>query len=186
MGNIFTTENVAKYNTRSYSSGVGEYVLRNGVWAMDIRPAPFYKNYGEESYILRNEFAPNTQYIIDLWIDGDDTIYNGNNVACGLTLYYTDGTYNSTAVITGGSGIGFQHRVFVTDASKSVRDFNVYYYTSTPVYYRADSYVVPLTNNTNVTKNGILTSGDFTERAVATYPTKLGNGYVLANELIEI
>ena len=36
-------------------------------------------------------------------VDGDDVVYNGNNVACGLTLYYTDGSTNTTTVITGGS-----------------------------------------------------------------------------------
>jgi len=40
--NILTTENLAKYNTKNWFGGVGEWVNRNGIWAMDIRPAPFY------------------------------------------------------------------------------------------------------------------------------------------------
>ena len=58
ISNIFTTENVAKYNTKGRTAGIGEYVLRNGFWSMDIRPEPFYRNYTDtsgnyESYILR-------------------------------------------------------------------------------------------------------------------------------------
>jgi hypothetical protein len=38
MGNIFTTENIAKYNTKGRTVGVGEYVLRNGVWLWIFDP----------------------------------------------------------------------------------------------------------------------------------------------------
>jgi len=186
VGNIFTTENIAKYNTKGRTVGVGEYVLRNGVWSMDIRPEPFYKNYGSDSYILRDEFKPNTQYLVDLWIDADDTKYGGNYVACGLTLYYTDGTANATAVVTGADNKGFQHKVFVTDASKSVRDFNVYFYTSTPVYYRADSRVVPLSNQSNVYKTGIAQSTEFTEYINGLDNVKIGKGYMLSNQFYEV
>lgn len=189
--NIFTTENIAKYNTKNRTAGVGEYVLRNGFYSMDIRPEPFYQNFTDAnnnkiSYILRNEFLPNTQYIIDLWIDGDDVVYNGNNVACGLTLYYTDGSTNTTTVITGGSR-GFQHKKYVTASGKSVRDFNVYYYTSSPVYYRADSYIIPLiTNTTKIDKKGIFHTSDIIQRQeYLTPPMSLGKEYILANNFYE-
>jgi hypothetical protein len=186
MCNIFTTENVAKYNTKPRYVGVGEYVLRNGIWAMDIRPEPFYKNYGDESYILRNEFIANTQYIIDLWIDGDDCIYDGVCRPCGLRLYYTDGTYNDSAVITGASNKGFQHVQYVTDKSKSVRDFDAYYWTSTPVYYRADSRVIPLSNQSNINKQGIAQSTEMTEYINGLDNSKIGKGYMLSNQFYEL
>lgn len=185
--NIFTSENVAKYNTRGATAGVGEYVLRNGVWSMDIRPAPFYQNYGTgDSRLLQDEFIPNTQYFINLWIDGDDTKYNGNYVACGLTVHYTDdSTYNLTVV--GADGKGFQHLEYLSDASKSVKKFTVYYYTSTPVYYRADSFVVPLSNTNSINKKGICATSDFTEYLSPLSCTiKNGKGYMEINELIEI
>lgn len=186
--NIFTTENIAKYNTKPRYAGVGEYVLRNGVWAMDIRPEPFYQNYGTgDSRILSEEFQPNTQYIIDLWIDADDCKYNGNYVPGGLTLYYTDNTSVGTAVVTGADNKGFQHIQFVTDPTKSVQKFVGYYYTSTPMYYRADSFVTPLANTTSVTKQGIITSGEFNEQITtpSNFSAKFGKGYIEVNEFIE-
>jgi hypothetical protein len=187
--NIFTTENIAKYNTKPRYAGVGEYVLRNGVWAMDIRPEPFYQNYGTgDSRLLSEEFQPNTQYIVDLWIDADDCKSSGNYVACGLTLVYTDNTTKADAVVTGADGKGFQHVQYVTDPAKSVQKFTVYYYTSTPVYYRADSFVSPLSNTTSVGKNGIITSGEFNEQITtpSDFSVKFGKGYIEANEFIEI
>ena len=184
--NIFTNENISKYNTKPRYAGVGEYVRRNGVWAMDIRPEPFYKNYGEESYILRNEFISNTQYLIDLWIDADDVIYDGVYRACGLRLYYTDGTYDDSAVVTGASGRGFQHIQYVTNKSKSVRDFNVYYSTSISVYYRADSRIIPLSNTSSINKCGVTDSTEFTEYIDGLDNAKIGKGYILAKQLYEL
>ena len=187
MPNIFTTENVAKYNTKPRYAGVGEYVLRNGYWAMDIRPEPFYQNYGTgDSRLLQDEIIPDTQYIIDLWIDGDDTKYNGNYVACGLNLKYTDGT-STNLIVTGADNKGFQHVNLVTDSTKSVKKFEVYYYTSTPVYYRADSYISPLSNKMSVSKQGIITTDIVNERYErSSDPVKFGKGYILSNEIIEI
>ena len=186
--NIFTTENVAKYNTKSRTAGIGGYVLRNGVWAMDIRPEPFYQNYGTgDSRLLSEEFLPNTQYIIDLWIDADDCKYNGDYLAGGLRLYYTDSTYNNSATITGADNKGFQHIQYATDPTKSVQKFVVYYSTNTPIYYRADSFVTPLANITNVTKQGIITSGEFNEQITtpSDFSAKFGKGYIEVNEFIE-
>lgn len=187
MSNIFTTENISKYNTRGSTSGVGEYVLRNGYWAMNIRPAPFYQNYGTgDSRLLQDEFVPNTQYIFDLWIDTDDVIYNGNNVPAGLTLVYTDGTKNNSSMVFTGGSKGFQHANFVSDPTKSVKKLEVYYYTNTQAYYRADSYIAPLSNANSITKSGIIKSDIINETINTSTEVKFGKGYLLSNNIIEI
>lgn len=184
--NIFTTENISKYNTKNRTVGVGEYILRNGVWSMNIRPEPFYKNYGEESYILRNEFKSNTQYILDLWIDADDCILNGSYFECGLRLNYTDGTQNKSAITRGGDNKGWQHIVYVTDSSKSVRDIDVWYYSSLNVYYRLDSYIMPLSNQSNISKAGVINSAEIIEYIDNLDNAKIGKGYILSNQFYEV
>ena len=183
--NIFTTENIAKYNTKGATSGVGEYVLRNGVWTMNIKPAPFYQNFGTSSYILKDEFVANTQYIIDFWIDTDDVIYNDKNIIGGIRLWYTDDTKNESAMVIGGNK-GFQHIRYVTDITKSVSRLQVYYGTNSPVYYRADSRVVPLSNQSNVYKTGIAYSTEFTEYVNGLDNAKIGKGYMLSNQFYEL
>ena len=186
--NIFTTENVQKYNTRQSTIGGGEYKLRNGVWAMDIRPGVFYQNYGTgDSRLLSEEFQPNTQYYFDIWIDADDCIYNNNNVPGGLTIHYTDGTTYGGFVVTGANGKGFQHVQYVSDATKSVQKLTVYYYTSTGMYYRADSFITPISNTSSISKQGIVTSSEFNEQITVPqdFSAKVGKGYIEVNEFIE-
>ena len=190
MGNIFTTENISKYNTKGATEGVGEYILRNGFWSLRLKPAPFYQNYTIDdtkySWLLKYDFQPNTQYIVDLWIDVDEVVYQEKNVSGGLYLVYTDGSSNATPVIIGGN-MGFQHINFVSDASKSVSHFYVSYYVNKFVYYRADSYVAPLSNTTKINKQGILESSIINERdVISSEPLKYGKGYILSNEIIEI
>lgn len=187
--NIFTTENVQKYNTRHSTTGGGEYKLRNGIWAMDIRPGVFYQNYGTgDSRLLSEEFQPNTQYYFDIWIDADDCIYNGNYVPGGLTIHYTDGTTYGGFVVTGASGKGFQHIQYVSDKTKSVQKLTVYYYTSTGMYYRADSFITALSNTNNISKQGIVTTNELNEQiSISTdFSFKFGKGYIESNNFIEI
>ena len=186
--NIFTTENVEKYNTRGSTTGGGEYKLRNGYWAMDIRPAVFYQNYGTgDSRLLQEEFQPNTQYYFDIWLDADDCKYNGNYVPGGLTICYTDGTSDSSSLVFSGDGTGFKHRQCISNPDKSVQKLTVYYYTSTGMYYRADSFITPLANTTNISQQGVLTSGEFNEQITipSDFSAKLGEGYVEVNKFIE-
>ena len=99
---------------------------------------------------------------------------------------YTDNT-SANCVVTGGENIGFQNVYYVTDKNKSVKNFEVYYYSSLPVYYRADSYIAPLSNTTKIIKQGILESSIINERdIISSDPLKYGKGYVLTNEIIEI
>ena len=174
--NIFTTENVEKYNTRGSAIGGGEYKLRNGYWSMDIRPAIFYNNYGTgDSRLLQEEFQPNTQYYFDIWIDADDCKYNGNYVSGGLNIHYTDGTSDSASLVV------------VSTAGKSIQKLTVYYYTSTGMYYRADSFIVPLSDTTKLDKTGVFKSSEFNEQMTipSDFHTKIGNGYIEVNEFIE-
>ena len=141
--NIFTSENVMKYRkSTSLTTGVGEWRTRNGQWAMNIAPNPFYVG-GDTGYIqiLHDEFVPNTQYVLDIWVDVDDVIYNGNNVTGGLWLEYTDGSTQYAWTDVGPKG--WIHKRAITTAGKSVKGIHGYYYTSTNVYYRWDSYIVP-------------------------------------------
>ena len=164
--NILTTENLAKHNTKNAASGVGEWHQRNGVWAMDIRPVPFYRNYVDTdgttyiSYCLRDEITPG-QWIFNLWIDADDVIYNNANRAAGLCVVYADGS-SVNLVVTGGSGVGFQHKYYISDANKTIDRISVYYYASLPTYYRSDSFIVPV-SETSFGKNGVINSGFYIE-----------------------
>lgn len=175
MSNLFRSELIKNYNTKNRGAGIGEDVLRNGVWSMDIRPEPFYQNLeNSQSGILLNEFNSNIQYVIDMWIDVDDVIYNGNNVAAGFTLRYSDNSTESF-VFTGGNK-GFQHKKIITPSNKSVLKLEIYYYVSMPVYYRWDSYITPY-NIPKITKQGILNTTNEIENKSLT--TSLSNGGII-------
>lgn len=184
MSNIFLSENIARHNTKGRTVGIGEWILRNGVWSMNIRPEPFYQNYTAQdntklSYCLKEEFSPNTQYLFNLWIDTDDVISNGTNVFAGLVVIYSDGTsYNIGQAKTN----GFKHFTYLSTTGKSIDRLSVYYYTSINVYYRGDSFIVPIINNTNITKAGIINSGAFVETIL---PTAFGGDYITTNDFIE-
>ena len=184
--NILTTENLAKYNTKNWSGGVGEWVNRNGVWAMDIRPAPFYQNFTDTSgnkisRVFTDEFMSASQWVFNLWIDGDDVKYNNNNVACGMTIKYTDTTrYDLT--VTGGNGVGFQHRYYLTDSSKTVSHVEIYYYTSMPTFYRGDSFICPVGNDIQFKKTGILSADHFFEVIEDENPAKFYKGSVISSK----
>lgn len=154
MSNIFRKELIQPYSKSGAVAGTGIWVQRNDVWAMDIRPAPFYQNLPDsKSGILANDFLPNTSYVIDMWIDADSVIYNNNNVAAGFTIRYEDNTSDSTFVVTGGNK-GFQHKILITPSSKTISRLDIYYYVSQPVYYRWDSYIQPIIKP-SIGQNGI-------------------------------
>ena len=167
--NIFTQANAMRDNTKNRSVGIGEYVKRNGMWSMNIRPEPFYKNYGTDSYIFKSEIDmyKNYPFYADIWLDVDDVIYNGNNVSGGLSVSYTDGTRTNFAVVIGGQGDnkkGFQHIQFISDKSKVLKAMDVYYYVSLNVYYRLDSFIMPLVeDNLHINKQGIINTNNYVE-----------------------
>lgn len=171
---------------KSAVDGTGQIVDRNGIPSMDIRPAPFYKNLddGTVSGILRSEFLPNMQYVINLWIDADDVISGGNNVAAGMIVMYSDGTHTDL-IVTGNSTTkpGFQNKKLVTTAGKSVNRLEVYYYTSSPTFYRLDSIVTPF-SNLSLYKSGVFDAATFTEdQTIASFTQ---GGAINGNNFIEI
>lgn len=176
VANIFTTENIQPFSKSGPVVGTGEWVTRNSVPAMNIRPAPFYKNLDNAtvSGILRGYFTENTSYIVDLWIDTDAVIYNGNNVAGGLTIIYTDGT-TEPFVFTGGNK-GWQHKKVITPNTKTIKLLDVYYYTSLDVYYRWDSYITKF-DTQNITKTGQVNTSNVIENQDLTSFSKGGSIY---------
>lgn len=165
MSNLFKTELVIPYAYYPNRQGHGELIKHNNYWSMDIEPATFYNPSldPKSAPILKNEFSSNTQYLFDMWIDGDANTYQDINRPAGLSIIYTDGT-SYTLVITGNktNPMGYQHIVFITPPDKSVQNIASYYWTSTPTYYRIDSLIVPI-SDPNISKKGIITSNQFTE-----------------------
>lgn len=163
--NLFKTELVMPYAYYPTRQGHGELMKHNGYWSMDIEPATFYNASldPKSAPILQNEFSPNIQYLFDMWIDADLTVSGGANRSAGLSIVYTDGSsYAFTVIGNQSSPLGYQHKVFVTPANKSVKNIASYYYSSYPTYYRIDSLIVPV-SEPNISKKGIITSNQFTE-----------------------
>ena len=191
MENIFRSENFPKYAQGIY--GIGQWVTRNGTNAMAFMPSPFWygtdtdENKLKSRGVLREEFAPNTQYLFDFWVDADDSYYDAEskNVPGGFVICYTDGTEDQTLVTSGNrdNPIGWQHKMLISDPSKSIQGLNVYYYTSTPVYYRWDSSISAY-HTDNINKNGIIEVGQLREGQSEFKDVK--GGLVICNNFIEI
>ena len=101
-------------------------------------------------------------------MDSDEVIYQNVNRPGCLDVVYTDGT-NSAITVTGSLSSpkkGFQHMVFYSDINKSVDYVTVYYYVGNNVYYRWDSVIIPIGNETSVNKNGIVKTGQIRENSV--------------------
>lgn len=155
--NIWTSENFAKYKLNN-SSGCGEWIIHNGENAIGLSPARFYSN---STYVkvLEEEFVPNTQYVFNLYLDADQVVYKGNNVYVGIQIHYTDGTKETLIKKGDQTNLkGWQNIFFVTDITKSVSHITIYYYTSTIVPYRWDSYVGPL-QTAQVEQSGLFNIG---------------------------
>lgn len=191
MENIFRTENFPKYAQNT--SNIGQWTIRNGVNAMVFTPAPFWygtdtdENKLKSRGVLREEFTPNTQYLFDFWVDADNSYYDAQskNVPGGFIIYYTDGTNDQTLVTSGDKNnpIGWQHKVLISDPSKSIQGLSVYYYTSTPVYYRWDSSISAY-HTDSINKNGIIEVGQLREGQSEFKDTK--GGLMICNDFIEI
>lgn len=185
--NLFKIEELQKY-ARTGQSYILRWVDRNGEKAVGMGPIQFYEN-GSYKSILLDKFKENTQYKFDIWMDADDVVYNGNNVTGGLIVLYTDGTeapYTSlTTVGNASSPMGFQHKVFYSDPTKTVKHLFTYYYIATNVYYRWDSVIMPVENTTDVKKTGISKTGQFREQTLISAEITKGDIFN-ANEFIEI
>lgn len=163
-----STENLFKVEYINEVSKMDiNWTLRNGEYALILNPTNFYVN-GVYTKVLKGKFLSNTQYKFDLWMDSDEVIYQNVNRPGGLDVVYTDGT-NSAITVTGSSSSpkkGFQHMVFYSDINKSVDYVTVYYYFGNNVYYRWDSVIIPIGNETSVNKNGIVKTGQIRENSV--------------------
>lgn len=163
-----STENLFKVEYINEVSKMDiNWTLRNGEYALILNPTNFYEN-GVYTKVLKGKFLSNTQYKFDLWMDSDEVIYQNVNRPGGLDVVYTDGT-NSAITVTGSSSSpkkGFQHMVFYSDINKSVDYVTVYYYAGNNVYYRWDSVIIPIGNETSVNKNGIVKTGQIRENSV--------------------
>ena len=157
--NIFTVDNIQQGKTQY---GSGELVERNGYAAMRISPSPFYggsEDYGNEKFkgILRGFFEKNTRYRFDIWIDVDDVYYEAGSkqVPAGLIIVYTDNT-KKQLIATGdrSNPVGWQHLVYNSIEGKTIDALAVYYYISTPAYYRYDSVIVPIGTPPRLNKDG--------------------------------
>ena len=148
-------ENIFRYEClqeTASGSNTGEWVDRNGVYAMRIGPSPFWFGDTDQSIShLGSHFKANTQYKLDIWIDADDIYYSGNssNVPGGIGLYYTDNSVD-WAIASGNinNPVGWQHIILYSNPNKSIKGISVYYYIGTPAYYRYDSMIIPMTTNT--------------------------------------
>lgn len=163
-----STENLFKVEYINEVSKLDiNWTLRNGEYALILNPTNFYEN-GVYTKVLKGKFLSNTQYKFDLWMDSDEVIYQNVNRPGGLVVVYTDGT-NSAITVTGSSSSpkkGFQHKVFYSDLNKSIDYVTVYYYVGDNVYYRWDSVIIPIGNETSVNKNGIVKTGQIRENSV--------------------
>lgn len=163
-----STENLFKVEYINEVSKLDiNWTLRNGEYALILNPTNFYEN-GVYTKVLKGKFLSNTQYKFDLWMDSDEVIHQNVNRPGGLVVVYTDGT-SSVITVTGSLSSpkkGFQHMVFYSDINKSVDYVTVYYYVGNNVYYRWDSVIIPIGNETSVNKNGIVKTGQIRENSV--------------------
>jgi len=183
--NIFESENIQKYTTNRSSNGYGQIVTRAGEPAIAINPSTFWQTTEtQKGIILRDEIIPNQQYYLDLWIDGDDVVYNNNNVSQGIKIRYTDdSSENLTVVGDQTDKKGFQHIQYITPANKSVYSIEQTYYVGIPNYYRWDTIICPL-NKVNLTQQGIWNT---TNISANSNKAKLHmSGTIYSNDISEI
>ena len=189
-----TAKNLLQYeNTLMYTNPVntsvsrGKYVDRNGSVAMCFKANDTYFAANDErnSLLLYGFFKANTRYLFDLWMDMDDVVYDNVNRTGGFTIVYTDGTTSGNTLVATGTMnpyTGWQHKVFVTPADKSVKSISIYYWTSAPFYVRADSCIVEL-SETDIAKTGVVKSGQFIENTDVAF---IGKATFNSNNIIEI
>lgn len=147
MDNLFRTELIQSWSKSGPVEGTGEWHIIENEQCISIKPAPYYKNLPEEaSGLLVDLFLENTSYIFDIWENADySTNDSGGWSTGGISIVYTDGTSDTTLYVTGGDGIGFQHKKVITPSDKTIKKIGIRYGYNKPVYYRWDSYIAPYT-----------------------------------------
>lgn len=188
--NILKYENTLMYTNEANTETRGKYVDRNGVLAMAFKATDTYYGSGDSrnSKLLNGFFKENTQYVFDLWLDTDTCVYanDGLNKSGGFYIYYTDGTRYEGYVMKGANSgedpKGWQHRIYISTAGKSIRCMSIYYWMNWTFYVRADSFIVEL-SGTNIGKDGIVNSGQFIENSDTAF---IGKATFNSNHIIEI
>ena len=159
--NIFTSENIMKDPKSDRTVGIGEYEKHNGVWALKVQPEPFYKNYGDSiSACLYYCFKPNTQYYFDIWICNDVLASDNKYHNGGFYIMYTDNTSVSNFIIAGSDSTAYTHITLLSNAAKSISHLVPTYAVNIPVYYRYDSFIIPVDSDVRINKNGIVNCGE--------------------------
>lgn len=142
------------------------WTTRNGDKAFKITPSQFYN--GSFIPMLKNKFLPNTQYKFDLWIDADDVVASSAPTQryAGVKIRYTDGVYESVIVVGNSENpIGWQEKVFFSNASKSIDYLIIYYDINIGGYYRWDSTITKVGMNASIEKNGDANAAQFKENS---------------------
>lgn len=176
--NICKSEYFVKYKRDIATSQYGEWGSRNGEKSIVLNPA-------RVNSILENELDTSKQYKFDLWIDADNVFTNSTQYQGGFIVNYTDGT-NDYVVVKGNvnNPIGFQHKIFYTNKSKTIQNIQMLYATGQPIYLRWDSMIIPVESNTEINKTGIIKTGQFRENFEE---AQIGEGDNFdSNQLIEI
>lgn len=179
--NLFTLENI-----NENALGKVGFTDRNGEQAVALPAHYFYFGENDDRNIhLQGKFLPNTQYKFDFWIDYDDIIYEDINRMGGIVVFYTDGSADYSLCDSGDyyNHAGWKHKMLITDPSKSVKGIHVYYWTSTPAYYRYDSIIKKITS-TDIQKSGVISTGQFRENTDGIKIYK--DGHIDSNQIIEI
>ena len=149
--NLFTFENL-----QAEASGTISITTANGEKAMVLPGNSFG---GSIHHYFDEKFQPNTQYKFDIFIDG----YGASNIM-GMQIRYTDGTYSGSELYDRQyTTQGYKHKVFYSNASKSIDYFTLVNPNSGSAYYRTDSVIIPMDNPTNVENKGIVNTGYFRE-----------------------
>ena len=149
---------------------------------MVMAPARFYAS-GTYSHILANEFVPNTQYLFNIYVDNDDYYHNNQYTAAGLIIWYTDGTSDtSIRCNTSSTPGGWQTKRYVTPSNKSVAYLQLYYNYGDPIYYRWDSYIVPI-DTEKIARVGWTSAAQFDEGQSSCVFTK--GGGIESSQMIE-
>lgn len=161
--NLFTLEN---WNLNARTAV--QWTTRNGERAVQLNANNFYYGSGDNrNRCFNGLFLPNSQYMFDMWIDYDDIVSGNANRQGGIEVVYTDNTVSYTLCDVGdhNNPIGWKHKIFYSDPSKSIKCLYIYYYTSTGAFYRWDSVIMPVSYNIGINKNGILNGSTFNENS---------------------
>lgn len=148
----------------------GKMTTRNGVLAMRFLPTDnwFGTNDERNGKMFYDMFKENTRYVFDMWIDADNvaTSSSPTNQGGGFNIHYTDGTASYALVVYGANygdtPMGFQHRVYISEANKTIKRVSIRYAINASIYVRADSFIAEVAD-TNVYKTGNVATGQFVE-----------------------